>query len=784
MERKIKTKSDINGFIIRSAAYGLFLSVAFISASLALQWPNKWYKPVALTGSYNSTAKSPSQPRAFGFAERVAYQRAIEDVYWRHRIWPKENPDRKPSLDAVMSQAQLQKKVTGYLHDSLVLEDYWQRPITARQLQAEMNRIARDTKQPEVLQELFEALGNDPAVIAECLARPILAERLIADLSAQHQSQHVESPQNDAPHAMSMATTSGQVLYTLPEIATAGEPQCTDQWGATSTTNAPTARWSHTAVWTGSEMIVWGGGWSTNTGGKYNPSTDSWTATSTTNAPSPRSDHRAVWTGSEMIVWGGGFYPENFLNTGGRYNPATDSWTATSMTNAPTARRSLVAVWTGTQMIVWGGYDANRQTNTGGRYDPGTDSWTATSMTNAPTARSLHTAVWTGSEMIVWGGRHYDGTDAHDLNTGGRYDPGTDSWIATNTATAPSTREQHTAVWTGSEMIVWGGWGEGGGRYNPGTDSWTATNTTNAPSARYAHTAVWASSEMIVWGGLTFPGADGLTTGGRYDPSTNSWIGTSTTNAPSARGYDTAVWTGSEMIVWGGEVNYRGVSTGGRYCGGPYPTPTPAPTSTPTPTPTPTPRPTLTIIEPNGGEVWLMKSSHEIKWKGTNLKDSDRLIIQYSRTGGATWFRIAQDVPALSLSYSWQVDNYPTAQSRVKILLQGNRSITDVSDTNFTVQRNPYITLHRPNGGEVFVIGHYYNIHWSRQNPGGNTVDIDYSTDNGTTWLRIATQAQDTGWYLWNVPGPATTTAKVRLHYHETPSVTDTSEAVFTIGSP
>ena len=56
-------------------------------------------------------------------------------------------------------------------------------------------------------------------------------------------------------------------------------------------------------------MIVWGGyatsSIDSNTGGRYNPSTDSWTATSTTNAPSARHDHPAVWTGSEMIVWGG-----------------------------------------------------------------------------------------------------------------------------------------------------------------------------------------------------------------------------------------------------------------------------------------------------------------------------------------------------------------------------------------------------------------------------------------------------------------------------------------------
>jgi hypothetical protein len=105
----------------------------------------------------------------------VSYQRAIEEVYWRHRIWPKERPDQKPSLDAVMSQSQLEKKVQDYLRNSQALEDYWQRAITAEQSQAEIDRMAKDTKQPEVVQELFEALWNDPFVIAECLARPALA---------------------------------------------------------------------------------------------------------------------------------------------------------------------------------------------------------------------------------------------------------------------------------------------------------------------------------------------------------------------------------------------------------------------------------------------------------------------------------------------------------------------------------------------------------------------------------------------------------------------------------
>src|SRR6478609_6208829 len=142
-----------------------------------------------------SAAPANVPQRTLTFAERVAYQRAIEDVYWRHRIWPKERPDPKPSLDAVMSQAQLEGKVSDCLRKSQALEDYWQRPITAEQLQAEMDRMAQHSKQPEVLRELFAALGNDPFVIAECLARPALAERLLTNWYAYDQRIHSELKQ-------------------------------------------------------------------------------------------------------------------------------------------------------------------------------------------------------------------------------------------------------------------------------------------------------------------------------------------------------------------------------------------------------------------------------------------------------------------------------------------------------------------------------------------------------------------------------------------------------------
>src|SRR5580765_7012738 len=131
------------------------------------------------TAKRNMAASAIRVDRTLTFADRVAYQRAIEEVYWQHRIWPKANGGPKPSLDKVMSQAQIEEKVEDYLRNSQAPEDYWQRLITPDQVQAEMERMASHTKQPGVLREIFAVLGNDSLLIAECLARPVLTERLI-----------------------------------------------------------------------------------------------------------------------------------------------------------------------------------------------------------------------------------------------------------------------------------------------------------------------------------------------------------------------------------------------------------------------------------------------------------------------------------------------------------------------------------------------------------------------------------------------------------------------------
>jgi N-acetylneuraminic acid mutarotase len=353
----------------------------------------------------------------------------------------------------------------------------------------------------------------------------------------------------------------------------------TDSWTETSTGNGvPTGRMRHTAVWTGTEMIVWGGDgapWRWNTGAKYDPVTDTWTATSMgAGVPVGRKGHSTVWTGTEMIVWGG--HDRRYFNDGGRYLPATDSWTPTSTwIDVPTKRAWHEAVWTGIEMIVWSGYDGvYPYTKTGGEYYPVIDYWIPISGLGAPEGRVGHTAIWTGTEMIAWGGYS---TSSSALNTGGRYDPETETWSATSTgAGVPRFREGHTAVWTGTEMIVWGGFDipcdylNTGGRYDPSTDGWRPTSTdAGVPLGRSSHVAVWTGSEMIVWGGEYsdccghyFP----MNTGGRYDPVSDTWAATSIgITTPWNRVSPTAIWTGWEMIVWGGSYGDTYFDTGGRY---------------------------------------------------------------------------------------------------------------------------------------------------------------------------------------------------------------------------
>lgn len=334
----------------------------------------------------------------------------------------------------------------------------------------------------------------------------------------------------------------------------------TDSWSATAPSGDPSARADHTAVWAETEMLGWGGlgnEFPLRTGGRLNPSLpppNMWSSMAVTGGPAPRVDHTAVWTGSNAIVWGG-FNGGQALNTGGRYTPANDSWSAVTTAGAPTPRGRHVAVWTGSRMVVWGGFDGTNFLAAGARYNPSANTWQAMATVNAPSARADSAAVWTGTEVIVWGGRIVSGGVTNHLDTGARYNPVSNTWQPLPATGAPVGRFDHSAVWSGGEMIVWGGETQtghtsSGARYQSAANQWIPLSASGAPSGRSQHTAVWAGTQMIVWGGSD--GTNELASGASYHPVRDLWVATTGGNAPEARQRHTAVWSGTEMIVWAG----------------------------------------------------------------------------------------------------------------------------------------------------------------------------------------------------------------------------------------
>jgi N-acetylneuraminic acid mutarotase len=133
-------------------------------------------------------------------------------------------------------------------------------------------------------------------------------------------------------------------------------------------------------------------------------------------------------------------------------------------------------------------------------------------------------------------------------------------------AGAPSGRANFTAIWTGTEMIIWGGdnSGESGARYSPATDSWIAMPNS---SRRQRHSAVWTGNEMIVWGGDDPNAYSILSAGASYDPKLNTWTALSDSNTPSPCLWHTAVWSGTEMLTFGGYKNFEGSILSNRVFG-------------------------------------------------------------------------------------------------------------------------------------------------------------------------------------------------------------------------
>jgi len=339
----------------------------------------------------------------------------------------------------------------------------------------------------------------------------------------------------------------------------------------------------HTALWTGREMLVWGGIARTPApdsqdvaapaaepvpittaradGAAYDPAAGRWRAV----GPAPtggRSEHTAVWTGTAMLVWGGqaDIAPDDGRSAGpgqgegpsapdgAAYDPVDGTWSA--LPAAPIAGRTLhSAVWTGSEMLVWGGNLAEAESD-GAAYDPASGRWRLLAPAPLP-ARAAHTAVWTGSEMLVWGGIDQNGMPSAG---GAAYDPAKDTWRALPDAPLPG-RAQHVAVWNGASMLVWGGASDvatgaayaDGAAYDPVGDRWTTLPAVDL-EPRFASSAVWTGTELLVWGGVD---DRFYTDGAAYSPGQGTWRAIPAAPVAAPTRYP-AVWTGAELLLWAG----------------------------------------------------------------------------------------------------------------------------------------------------------------------------------------------------------------------------------------
>jgi len=187
----------------------------------------------------------------------------------------------------------------------------------------------------------------------------------------------------------------------------------------------------------------------------------------------PRSEYAAVWTGKEMIVWGG--YSNTTHGDGAAYDPAIRTWTKIAA-GPLTAQDLPVAVWTGKDMLLFGGSGPSGASSDGAAYDPATNTWRKL----APIPRSLggnltgsgSYAVWTGKVMVAWG---FFGNGGGPRGGGSlaaaTYDPAANSWT-TGTVAPAQAPLFGDAFWTGKQMIVWGSVSPGriqGIAYDPAT---------------------------------------------------------------------------------------------------------------------------------------------------------------------------------------------------------------------------------------------------------------------------------------------------------------------------
>ncbi|MCP5047569.1 MAG: hypothetical protein GY940_10380 [bacterium] len=192
-------------------------------------------------------------------------------------------------------------------------------------------------------------------------------------------------------------------------------------------------------------------------------------------------------------------------------------------------------------------------------------------------------------------------------------------------------------------------------------------------------------------------------------------------------------------------------------------------------------QPSISVTSPNGGEVWQRATTQTITWTTTGTVGNVK--IQYSKTGGSGWTTIKTTTPNTG-TYQWNLPNLTNTQDDCLVrITEAGGTLTDSSDALFTIFREPKITVKNPNGGEVLVSNQTYTITWTN----AGTMDfamLDYSIDNGVTWLSIVPSTLDTGSYNWVVPDQGANFTECLVRVSDLTGIySDVSNNTFTISA-
>ncbi len=209
-------------------------------------------------------------------------------------------------------------------------------------------------------------------------------------------------------------------------------------------------------AWTGSELIMWGGGgddYVTADGYAFDTNSREWRPIP--DGPlSARSEPASAWTGRELLIWGGRTEccdgSTTLMGDGAAFDPTTETWRP--LAPAPIEARSPFSAWTGDELLVWGSQDRDVRYSDGAAYNPATDTWRR--IADGPIEITDGTAAWTGNEMLVFGAALHGGNvPESETAIGASYDPDTDSWQALPPSidTDPNA---NTAVWTDERLIA------------------------------------------------------------------------------------------------------------------------------------------------------------------------------------------------------------------------------------------------------------------------------------------------------------------------------------------